>query len=90
MPSPQETEALHTSGVYAKRNLTIVRGKGALVWDDRGREYVDCAAGHGVAGLGHSHPKVVQAIREQAEKIITCPEMFYNPVRAALLEKLTA
>ena len=90
MPSPQEIETRHTSGVYAKRNLTIVRGKGALVWDDRGREYVDCAAGHGVASLGHSHPKVVQAIREQAEKIITCPEMFYNPVRAALLEKLTA
>ncbi len=90
MSSPQEIETRHTSGVYAKRNLTIVRGKGALVWDDRGREYVDCAAGHGVASLGHSHPKVVQAIREQAEKIITCPEMFYNPVRAALLEKLTA
>ncbi len=90
MSSPQEIETRHTSGVYAKRNLTIVRGKGALVWDDRGREYVDCAAGHGVASLGHSHPKVVQAIREQAEKIITCPEMFYNPARAALLEKLTA
>ncbi len=90
MSSPQGIETRHTSGVYAKRNLTLVRGKGALVWDDRGREYVDCAAGHGVASLGHSHPKVVQAIREQAEKIITCPEMFYNPVRAALLEKLIA
>ena len=90
MPSPQETEALHTSGVYAKRNLTLVRGEGALVWDERGREYIDCVAGHGVANLGHSHPKVVQAIREQAGQLITCPEMFYNPVRAALLEKLTA
>ncbi len=88
--NPIAIENAHTSGVYAKRNLVIVRGKGALVWDERGREYVDCAAGHGVANLGHSHPKVVQAIRDQAEKIITCPEMFYNPARAALLEKLTA
>ncbi len=88
--NPIAIENAHTSGVYAKRNLVIVRGKGALVWDEQGREYVDCAAGHGVANLGHSHPKVVAALREQAEKIITCPEMFYNPARAALLEKLTA
>ncbi len=83
-------ENAHTSGVYAKRDLSIVRGEGALVWDEQGREYVDCVAGHGVANLGHCHPKVVQAIQQQAAQIITCPEMFYNPVRAALLEKLTA
>lgn len=82
-------ENAHTSGVYAKRDLSIVRGEGALVWDEHGREYVDCAAGHGVANLGHCHPKVVQAIQQQAAQIITCPEMFYHPVRAALLEKLT-
>ncbi len=89
MTSSRTTESTHTSGVYAKRDLTIVRGQGALLWDDQGREYIDCAAGHGVANLGHSHPKVVQAIQEQAAQLITCPEMFYNPVRAALLEKLT-
>ncbi|NOY99499.1 MAG: acetylornithine/succinylornithine family transaminase [Chloroflexi bacterium] len=90
MSTLQQLEDLHTSGVYAKRDLTIVRGQGALLWDDQGNEYIDCAAGHGVANLGHSHPKVVQAIQEQAARLITCPEMFYHPVRAALLEKLTA
>ncbi len=86
----RQIEARHTSGVYAKRDLTIVRGRGALLWDDRGREYIDCAAGHGVANLGHSHPRVVAAIQRQAAELITCPEMFYNPVRAELLTKLTA
>jgi 4-aminobutyrate aminotransferase-like enzyme len=90
MPTTQTLESSHTSGVYAKRDLTIVRGQGALVWGDQGNRYIDCAAGHGVANLGHSHPKVVQAIQEQAAALITCPEMFYNPARAALLGKLTA
>lgn len=90
MTSISQLESTHTSGVYTKRNLTIVRGQGALVWDDQGREYIDCVAGHGAANLGHSHPRVVQAIQEQAAQLITCPEMFYSPVRANLIEKLTA
>ena len=84
----QALESRYTSGLYAKRPLTIVRGQGALVWDDQGRAYIDCVAGHGVANIGHSHPKVVEALRAQAERIITCPEMFYNDTRARLLERL--
>ncbi len=84
----QTLESRYTSGLYAKRPVTIVRGQGALVWDDQGRAYIDCVAGHGVANIGHSHPKVVEALRAQAERIITCPEMFYNDTRARLLERL--
>ncbi|HFC10323.1 MAG TPA: aspartate aminotransferase family protein [Chloroflexi bacterium] len=84
----QALESRYTSGLYTKRPLTIVRGQGALVWDDQGRAYIDCVAGHGVANIGHSHPKVVEALRAQAERIITCPEMFYNDTRARLLERL--
>ncbi len=84
----QTLESRYTSGLYAKRPVTIVRGKGALVWDDQGRAYIDCVAGHGVANIGHSHPKVVAALHAQAERIITCPEMFYNDTRARLLERL--
>ena len=84
----QTLESRHTSGLYAKRPLTIVRGQGALVWDDQGRAYIDCVAGHGVANIGHSHPKVVAALHAQAERIITCPEMFYNDTRARLLARL--
>ena len=45
-------------------------------------------AGHGVANLGHCNEKVIQAVRAQAEKLITCSGIFYNDVRAILLEKL--
>src|SRR5579871_6084636 len=84
----QEREALHSSGVYSKRDLTIVRGEGAWLWDDQGRRYIDCMAGHGSANLGHAHPAVRDAITAQAGRLITCPEIFYNDRRAELLELL--
>ena len=90
MKTTQALETNHTSGVYAKRDLTIVRGEGALLWDDQGNEYIDCVGGQGAANLGHAHPKIVQAIQDQASLLISCPEMFYNPQRAALSARLTA
>lgn len=74
--------------VYAKRNVVIVRGSGAKVWDENGKEYVDCVAGIGVASVGHANPAVVKAISEQAAKLITCPVTMYNDTRAKFLEKL--
>jgi acetylornithine/LysW-gamma-L-lysine aminotransferase len=82
-------EQQHTSGFYSKRPVTIVRGAGAHLWDDQGRQYIDCVAGHGVAIVGHCNPAVVTAIREQAERLITCPELFYNDVRAQAMDRLT-
>jgi len=81
-------EGQHTSGVYPKRDVAIVRGLGARVWDEQGREYIDCVGGHGVAIVGHCNPVVVDAICRQANKLITCPEIFYNDTRALLLGKL--
>lgn len=83
-----EIESRHSSGVYAKHEVAFVRGKGARLWDHEGREYIDCMAGHGVANLGHAHPKVVEAIAAQAGQLITCPEAYYNDRRAELMEKL--
>lgn len=85
-----ETEAKHTSGVYAKQPLVIVRGQGAVLWDENNIAYLDCSSGHGVANLGHAHPRVATAIYEQASKLITLFETFPNDQRAALMEKLTA
>ncbi|MEA3351806.1 MAG: acetylornithine/succinylornithine family transaminase [Chloroflexota bacterium] len=90
MQNTQSIESQHTSGVYSKRDLTITRGQGASLWDDQGNEYIDCVGGHGVANVGHSHPAVVQAIAEQAEHLITCPESFYNDRRAELLARLVS
>ncbi len=78
-----------TSGVYAKRDLVIVRGQGAVLYDDQGREYIDCVGGQGVANLGHAHPAIAEAIAAQARTLISCPEMFYNDRRAELMARLT-
>ncbi len=82
-------ESAYTSGLYPKRQLAIVRGEGAHVWDADGHEYIDCVAGQGSANLGHCHPAIVAAVTEQAGRLITCPEIFYNDVRAALLHRLS-
>src|SRR5512140_2317532 len=86
---PMQIEDAHTSGVYPKRPLTIVRGEGAVLYDADGKRYVDCVGGQGSANLGHAHPAVVAAIREQAGVLLSCPEIFYNDKRALLLDKLT-
>jgi predicted acetylornithine/succinylornithine family transaminase len=86
----QEVESKFTSGLYVKRPIAIVRGKGAHVWDDRGREYIDCAGGQGTANVGHGNEAVAEAIAEQARKIISLTEVFYNDKRAAIEEKLIA
>ncbi len=82
-------ESAHTSGVYPKRPLAIVRGQGARLWDADGREYIDCVGGQGAANLGHAHPAILAAISQQAATLISCPEIFYNDRRAELLARLT-
>ncbi len=84
----QALEDQYTTGVYSKRPIAIVRGQGARLWDADGKEYIDCVGGQGAANLGHANPAVIQAIAEQAGRIISCPEMFYNDRRAALEAKL--
>jgi acetylornithine/LysW-gamma-L-lysine aminotransferase len=76
------------ANVFAKRPLVITRGKGATVWDVKGKEYVDCTSSYGVALLGHSHPKVVEAICKQAETLISCHASLYNNKRTEFLQKL--
>jgi acetylornithine/LysW-gamma-L-lysine aminotransferase len=85
-----EIESQYTSGVSSKRPLAIVRGRGARVWDDNGREYIDCVGGQGTANVGHANPIVAEAIAEQARTLISLTEIFYNDKRAALEEKLVA
>ena len=90
MQSISEIENKHTSGVYAKQALTIVRGQGASLFDIDGVEYLDCSSGHGVANLGHAHPKIAEALYKQASTLITLFETFPNDKRAELMEKITS
>lgn len=88
MTNYMELEQQYELGVYPKRDIVLVKGKNAKVWDDQGNEYIDCVAGNGVANLGHANPAVAAALTEQASTLVTCPGIFYNDKRALLLEKL--
>jgi LysW-gamma-L-lysine/LysW-L-ornithine aminotransferase len=85
-----EIETQYSAGTYAKQPLVIVRGQGASLFDADGVEYLDCASGHGVANLGHAHPKIAEAIYKQASTLITLFETFPNDKRAELMKKLTS
>ena len=89
MTSPvEEAEDTYGAQAFKKFKLAIVRGKGSLVWDSSGKEYLDFMTGIGVALVGHSNESVVRAINEQASRLITCHGSFYNDSRATFLEKL--
>ncbi len=81
-------EDKYLANVYQRFPITVVRGKGVKVWDANGREYIDCMGGYGVALVGHCNDKVIRAIKEQAEKLITCHSSLYNDARLAFLQKL--
>ena len=55
---------------YAQTPLCLVKGKGSRVWDIQGREYLDFFPGWAVSGIGHCHPGVVSALKEQSRKIL--------------------
>jgi LysW-gamma-L-lysine/LysW-L-ornithine aminotransferase len=74
--------------LQAKRDLVAVRGQGVYLYDENDREYLDFAAGIAVASLGHCHPRLVEAIQQQAATLITCPNIMYNDRRSQLLQKL--
>ena len=81
-------EKKYEIGVYAKRDIVLIKGKNARVWDQNGKEYIDCVAGLGVGNIGHSNEKVAAAVAEQAKKLMVCSNLFANDVRGLLLEKL--
>ena len=88
MTDYQALEHEYGVALQQKRDLVAVRGSGASLYDESGQEYIDCVGGIGVASLGHCHPKLVEAIKQQAETLITCPNIMYNDVRSKLLKKL--
>lgn len=83
-----ELESRHGSGVYGSRGLCITRGELARVWDDTGREYVDCTSMYGTTILGHAHPDVTQAVAEQAGLLVACFGSWANDQRAGLYDVL--
>jgi len=90
--TPSDTtiiEDAHYARVYARNPITLVSGKGAIVYDAAGRQYVDLAGGYGTCIVGHAHPRVSDAIAKQASMLISCHSSAYNDARASFILKLT-
>ena len=84
----QELESKYFMHTVDRVPVTIVRGEGARVWDDNGREYLDFVAGWAVNSLGHCHPVVTQAVAEQARTLIQTSNQFYTIPQIQLAELL--
>ncbi|QYM79335.1 acetylornithine/succinylornithine family transaminase [Horticoccus luteus] len=85
------TAALYDAHVlknYARAAVTLVRGRGAQVWDDQGKSYLDFTSGIAVSALGHCHPHWVAAVQRQAGELIHTSNLFRNPNQAELARRL--
>jgi predicted acetylornithine/succinylornithine family transaminase len=86
----QSLDDANVVGTYARLPLQIVRGSGSWVWDEQENQYLDLLCGISVTNLGHCHPQVVDAIRDQARTLIHASNLFYTEPGIRLAEKLSA
>lgn len=85
----QRLESQHVIGTYARLPVEFVRGEGSWLWDEEGNEYLDLLCGISVTNLGHCHPRVVEAVREQAGTLIHVSNLFYTEPAMRLAARLT-
>jgi acetylornithine/N-succinyldiaminopimelate aminotransferase len=78
----------HVIGSYARLPVQFVRGQGSRLWDEQGNEYLDFLCGISVTNLGHCHPRVVRAIREQAAELMHVSNLFYTEPAMLLAKRL--
>jgi acetylornithine aminotransferase len=78
------------ANTYARYPVALVRGEGCRVWDADGKEYLDFVAGIAVNNLGHCHPKVVAALRQQAGTLLHCSNLYHIAPQIELAEWLCA
>jgi acetylornithine/N-succinyldiaminopimelate aminotransferase len=84
----QALEARYVMPTYKRAPVEFVRGDGARLWDADGKEYLDFLAGISVCSVGHCHPAVVEAVREQAERLIHVSNLFHSEPSVRLAERL--
>jgi acetylornithine/N-succinyldiaminopimelate aminotransferase len=84
----RELERAHVVPSYARLPVEFVRGEGARVWDADGVEYLDFLCGISVTSLGHCHPRVVEAVREQVGRLMHTSNLFYTEPAMRLAERL--
>lgn len=78
----------YVAQTYARFPIALVRGKGARVWDADGKEYLDFVGGIAVISLGHSHPAIVRAIKQQAEKLLHVSNLYHIAPQSELAREL--
>jgi acetylornithine/LysW-gamma-L-lysine aminotransferase len=83
-------EDRYVGALYQRFPVNIAKGKGTRVWDTAGKEYIDCMGGYGVAVVGHCNERVVNAIKRQAEILITAHMSTYNDTRLRFMEKIAS
>src|SRR5215204_3805940 len=88
--SKDNSEDTYLGNLYQRFPINIAKGKGAIVWDVSGKEYIDCMGGYGVALVGHCNSRVVNAIKNQAEKLLVCHMSLYNDTREDFIRKTRA
>lgn len=86
----QQTEDAFQVETYKKMTISVERGEGSWVWTSDGEKYLDLYGGHAVCATGHSHPHVVAAIKEQAERVLFYSNLVYSEIRAKAAEKLVS
>jgi acetylornithine/succinyldiaminopimelate/putrescine aminotransferase len=86
----RDSEERYQLATYRKMPIVAERGEGVWIYTSEGEKYLDLYGGHAVAGTGHSHPRVVAAIREQAEKLLFYSNLVYSEARARAAEKLVS
>ncbi len=86
----QQLDDAHTIDTYARLPLDAVRGEGVRIWDAAGTEYLDFLAGISVSNVGHCHPAVVEAVREQAGKLFHVSNLVHTEPALRLAERLAA
>lgn len=80
---------LHGSPTFDPARMVLERGEGVYVYDHDGNEYLDFVAGIAVNSLGHNHPRLVAALREQVGQLMHVSNLYYNEVQIEFLEALT-
>ena len=85
----QEREERYLMRTYARAPVEFVRGAGARLWDSEGGEYLDFLAGISVCTVGHCNPAVVEAVREQAGKLMHTSNLFYTEPMVRLAQRLS-
>jgi acetylornithine/N-succinyldiaminopimelate aminotransferase len=85
----QELERTSVIGSYARFPVEFVRGEGARLWDEDGNEYLDFLCGISVTSIGHCHPRVVEAIRVQAARLMHVSNLYYTEPAMRLARRLS-